>query len=185
MLLLGIGGGREALVLGKAGFNITGVDFVKELVDKAIANGISAGIEIKGINSDISDIEFKPESFDVIWYSCSIYSSIPGRKNRIKNLKRSAEMLKADGNIACFFYWNPSAAGGELRWKLGKFLSWITFGNWTLEKGDIFKDNLEFLHAFYKQADLIHEFNEAGLEVLEFIFPENSNNACALLKKKV
>jgi len=185
LLLLGIGGGREALVLGKAGFNITGVDFVKELLDKAIENGKEAGIEIKGIHSDIANINVDPDSFDVIWYSCSIYSSIPGRKKRIKNLKWSGEMLKSDGFIACFFYWNPSAAGGNLRWKLGKFLSRITFGNTTYEKGDIYKDNLEFLHAFYDKENLISEFDEAGFQVIDFIFPENSNNACALLKKRV
>ena len=185
LLLLGIGGGREAIVLGKAGFNITGVDFVKELVDKAVGNGINAGIEIKGINCDLADIDFRPGSFDVIWYSCSIYSSIPGRKNRVKNLKKSAEILKPGGNVACFFYWNPIAGSGNLRWKLGKFFSWITFGNTTYERGDIYKDNLEFLHAFYNKKNLISEFDEAGFQVIDFIFPENSNNACALLKKRV
>ncbi len=185
LLLLGIGGGREALVLGKAGFNITGVDFVKELVDKSVENGINAGIEIKGINSDIADFNFRPESFDVIWYSCSIYSSIPGRKNRIKSLERSANMLKNDGRVACFFYWNPSAARGNLRWKLGKFVSIIVFGNRMFEKGDVFKDNLEFLHAFYDKELLINEFDDAGFDVIEFIFPEDSHNACALLRKKV
>jgi len=185
LLLLGIGGGREALVLGKSGFKITGVDFIKELVEKAVEYGENSGIEINGVIEEITNIEFDPESFDVIWYSCSIYSSIPGRKNRINSLIRSREMLRPEGHVACFFYWNPNVRSGRIRWKIGKLISWITFGNRTFEKGDIFKDNLEFLHAFSDKEVLKSEFNESGFEVVEFFFPENSNNACALLKKKV
>ena len=185
LLLLGIGGGREALVLGKAGYKITGVDFVKELVEKSVEYGKKSGIEINGIVEEITNIEFAPESFDVIWYSCSIYSSIPGRKNRINSLVRSGKMLRPDGHIACFFYWNPNVRSGKIRWKIGKLISILTFGNLGYERGDIFKDNLEFLHAFSDKEVLKSEFNESGYEVVEFIFPENSNNACALLKKKV
>ena len=185
LLLLGIGGGREALVLGKAGFKITGVDFIKELVEKAVEYGRKSGIEINGVVEEITDIEFAPERFDVIWYSCSIYSSIPGRKNRINSLVRSGKMLLPDGYIACFFYWNPNVRSGKIRWKIGKFISILTFGNLGYERGDIFKDNLEFLHAFSDTDALKSEFNKSGFEVVKFIFPENSNNACALLKKKV
>jgi len=185
LLLLGIGGGREALVLGGSGFTITGVDYVKELVEKSVENCRRSGINIEGIVSDIDRMDFPPGRFDVIWYSCSIYSSIPGRKNRINNLRKSAEILKDNGHIACFFYWNPSAARGNLRWKLGKFIAMATFGNTSYQKGDIFKDNLEFLHAFSDKTDLVSEFSGAGFDVIDFVFPENSNNACALLKKKV
>lgn len=184
LLLLGIGGGREAIVLGKMGFNITGVDFVGKLVEKAMENGEKSGIEINGVVNDIEKVEFNPESFDVIWYSCSIYSSIPGRRSRIKSLKRSGEMLEKEGYIACFFYWNPDVKHGRLRWKAGKLISILTFGNRNVEKGDIFKDNLEFLHAFSNIDAIGSEFNEAGFEVIKFIFPKNSHNACALLKKK-
>jgi len=184
LLLFGIGGGREALVLGKKGFKITGVDFVKGLVERSIEHGKRAGIEIKGVVNDIEKVEFDPGSFDVIWYSCSIYSSIPGRRNRIKSLKKAGEMLKDNGNIACFFYWNPKVKPGRLRWRIGKIISIVTFGNRSVEKGDLFKDSLEFLHAFSDVDDVDSEFKEAGFKVVKFFFPENSHNACALLRKE-
>lgn len=183
LLILGLGGGREAISLAKSGFNVTGVDFISEMVDKAVQNGISAGIKIRGEVQEVTKLDFNPESFDIIWFSCSIYSSIPGRKSRIKTLVRSGELLKPDGYIACFFYWNPHIKKGRAGWILGKFISWLTLGNTKCEKGDILKDNLEFLHAFSDTDDLKSEFESAGFEVVRFIFPENSHNACALLKK--
>jgi len=183
--LLGIGGGREALVLGKAGFSITGVDYVPELVGKAVANGRDAGLEINGITGEIGEPEFPPESFDVVWYSCSIYSSIPGRRRRIRELKNARTLLKPDGKIACFFYWNPKAVKGNLRWKIGKLLALVTFGNTGYQRGDLYKDNREFLHAFSDRGQLEKEFQEGGFEIGSWVFPEDSNNACALLKKSI
>ncbi|MEN8154708.1 MAG: class I SAM-dependent methyltransferase [Acidobacteriota bacterium] len=183
LLILGLGGGREAIFLGKNGFNVTGVDFVDEMVEKAVENGKDAGIRIHGKVQDVSSLDFNLESFDVVWFSCSIYSSIPGRNKRIKVLSESGKILKHDGYVACFFYWNPQIRSGRFRWKLGKFLSKITFGNTKYEKGDILKDNYEFLHAFFDTEDLNSEFKSAGFEVVQYFFPENSHNACALLKK--
>lgn len=185
LLIYGVGGGREALVLGKNGFRITGVDFVEGLVQKAEEWGRLSGVKINGIVGDINKIDLPKESFDVVWYSCSTYSSIPGRKRRIRSLIRSADILKQEGHIACFFYWNPKAVSGRYRWRLGKIIAYLTFGNISYEKGDLFKDNLEFMHAFFDKQDLVREFSAAGLEVIEFVFPENSHNACALLRKKV
>lgn len=185
LLILGLGGGREAISLAKRGFNVTGVDFISEMVDKAVENGISAGIKIQGKVQEVTKLDFNPESFDVIWFSCSIYSSIPGRINRIKSLVRSGEILKTGGYIACFFYWTPHIKQGKNKWRLGKFISFLTFGNTKCEKGDILKDNIEFLHAFSDTNDLESEFESAGFEVVRFIFPEHSHNACVLLKKRI
>ncbi|MBW1887914.1 MAG: hypothetical protein JRI52_06130, partial [Deltaproteobacteria bacterium] len=36
LLLLGVGGGREAIPLARMGFDVTGVDFVRDLVERSI-----------------------------------------------------------------------------------------------------------------------------------------------------
>lgn len=184
LLMLGVGGGREAIVLAKSGFAVTGVDFIKEMVERSIANARERGVEILGKVQEISRLDFAPASFDVIWFSCSLYSSVPGKNRRISMLSRAGKSLTPEGRIVCFFYWNPSITNGKIRRMAGKALSWITFGNTASERGDILKNNQEFLHAFSREEDLRAEFEEAGFEVLRFVYPESSHNAGALLRKK-
>lgn len=184
LLMLGMGGGREAIFLAKAGFHVTGVDFVEEHIKKALSYARQIGIQLQGIYQEISKLNFSPSSFDVVWYSCSIYSSIPGRSDRIDILKRVSKWLTSQGVVVCNFYWNPFIRKGKFRWWVGKAFSWLTFGNIKCERGDILKNNLEFLHAFNSKEQLCKEFAEAGFEVVQFFFPENSNNAGALLRKR-
>jgi len=184
LLLLGLGGGREAIPLAKEGFRVTGVDFVTEMVNGAVRNAASAGVNIRGEVQEITRLDFPSGSFDLVWFSCSIYSAIPGRKNRVEALTKTGDLLKPGGRVACFFYWNPHARHGRTRWKMGRFIARITGGNRRIEQGDILKDNLEFLHAFSDTAALEAEFHQSGFSVIRFIFPENSHNACALLQKK-
>jgi len=181
--LLGVGGGREAIVLAKSGFAVTGVDFIREMVERSIANARERGVEILGEVQEISRMDFAPASFDAIWFSCSIYSSVPGKKSRIALLSRAGKSLAPGGRIVCFFYWNPSVNNGKIRWVAGKALSWITFGNTASERGDVLKNNQEFLHAFSREEDIRAEFEEAGFDVLRFVYPESSHNAGALLRK--
>jgi len=162
---------------------VTGVDFVKEMVYRSVIRARENDVEIQGVVQDISRLDFSPGSFDVVWFSCSIYSSVPGRKKRIEMLVRARQLLVPEGRVACLFYWNPSIRQGNLRWAAGRLLSWLTLGNFSLEKGDILKNNQEFLHAFSDQDDLQAEFAEAGFEVLRFVFPDASHNAGALLRK--
>lgn len=184
LLLLGLGGGREAIFLARSGFQVTGVDFVKEMVDGAMANARQRKVEIKGEVQEISRLDFPACSFDVAWFSCSIYSAVPGKKARIAMLGRVGRLLVPGGHVVCFFYWNPSVGQGRFSWAVGRALSWITQGNFSCEKGDILKNNQEFLHAFSDPEDVRAEFAAAGFEVLRFIFPEASHNAGALLRKK-
>lgn len=182
-MLLGLGGGREAIFFAKSGFRVTGVDFVKEMVDRSMAYARKNDLAIQGAVQEISRLDFPPGSFEVVWFSCSIYSSIPGRKKRIEMLARAGKLLAPEGRVACLFYWNPSIRQGNMKRAVGKLISWLTLGNFSYEKGDLLKNNQEFLHAFSNQDDLRSEFSEAGFEVLRFVFPDASHNAGALLRK--
>jgi 2-polyprenyl-3-methyl-5-hydroxy-6-metoxy-1,4-benzoquinol methylase len=184
LLLLGMGGGREAIFLAKAGFNVTGVDFIEEMVEKAKGNARQRGVEIQGKVQEMSQLDFDSGTYDVIWFSCSIYSTIPGKKARIEMLQRVGKWIKPRGRVVCGFYWNPAVKHGKLMQRAGKIFSWITFGNTQYEQGDILKDSSEFVHAFRRKRDLKEEFDQAGFEVIQFSFPDNSNNAGALLRKK-
>jgi len=105
LLLLGIGGGREAIPLAKMGFEVTGVDFVPNLVEKAIENATQQGLKIEGIVQDISKLDLPSESFDLAWLSIDMYSFIPTRQRRVEMLRRINSVIKERGYFICQFQW--------------------------------------------------------------------------------
>ena len=106
---MGVGGGREAIPLAQKGFEVTGVDFVPEMVAQAKANARRHNVEIEGLVQDISNLEVAQASFDVIWFTTGLYSSIPTRALRISMLQRIHHALRQEGCVVCQFSWNPSA----------------------------------------------------------------------------
>jgi len=182
LLLLGIGGGREALVFARAGYRVTGVDFVAPMVARAMENACREGLVLEGRVQDISRMQPDGHRYDVVWFSCSTYSALPGRKLRVRVLKRIREMLAPGGQVICMFYWNPDLQKRRRLWRLGKVFAWIALGNRHCEPGDLLKDYREFLHAFGERRDLEAEFAEAGLEALEFVILPDSHNGGAILR---
>jgi SAM-dependent methyltransferase len=106
LLVLEVGGGREAIPLAKMGFEVFGVDFIQEMTEQAKKNAARKGIDIEVKVQEISRLEFPPNSFDLVWLSARMYSSIPGRTRRIEMLKRIRNILKPGGYFILQFQWN-------------------------------------------------------------------------------
>jgi SAM-dependent methyltransferase len=96
-LILGVGGGREALDFARRGFEVTGVDFVPEMIQAAQENARQRGLEFRGLVQDISRLDVPPETYDLAWLSSRMYSSIPRKVNRVGMLKRIHRALKPGG----------------------------------------------------------------------------------------
>ena len=86
LLLLGISGGRRAMAFDGMGFNVTGVNYIAELVDKTVQNLANAGIKIQGMVEEISNLHVERSFYDVAWLSSEMYSCIPGRQRRVDML---------------------------------------------------------------------------------------------------
>ena len=110
LLLLGVGGGREAIPLAQMGFDVTCVDFIPAMVDRAIANAASCNTHIKGITQDISALDVPADSYDVAWLSAAMYSCVPTRTRRVQILQRVRRALKPGGYFACQFHWDTRQA---------------------------------------------------------------------------
>lgn len=166
LLLLGLGGGREAISFAKRGFTVTGVDFVTEMVAQAKANARRHHVKIEGLVQDFSNLGIAPASFDVIWFSTGLYSAIPTRAMRISALKRMRRALRPGGCVVCQFTWDPS--GGPYscrRRRLGALVAFLTSGNRGFEHGDQLQGGLEFMHSFRSEDELRSEFDFSGLVV--------------------
>lgn len=184
LLLLGVGGGREAIPLAKMGFKVTGVDFVSSLVDRAIANSIKRGVTIDGLVQEISQLNLPDNSYDVVWLSRAMYSCVPTRKRRVEMVRRIARTLKPGGYFLCQFHKDdrniPSQKGVVLR----RLIAFFTFGNIEYEPGDILWGNIEFVHSFTSADQVRAELEQGGLEVLEFTKTTNVIECGVISRKK-
>jgi SAM-dependent methyltransferase len=183
LLLLGVGGGREAIPLAKMGFEVTGVDFVPEMVKKARENAARHGVRIEGIVQDISELDMPPGTYDVAWLSAAMYSCVPTRRRRVEMLQRINKALKPGGNFICQFRW-ATKDGPAHRWELArKIVAFLTVGNLWYEKGDTLSNNIEFIHAFSQETDVRSEFAEGGFEVIHLHIAEELLLGGAVLRK--
>ncbi|MBD3386645.1 methyltransferase domain-containing protein [candidate division KSB1 bacterium] len=183
MLLLGIGGGREVIPLAKAGFSITGIDFVADMVSNAEKFAAARGITLRGLVQEISSLQLESDYYDVIWLSGAMYSTIPTSKRRIRTLETFSRALKADGNVICQFHWDQSASISGFSLNFRKLFALLTLGNLSYETGDQLWGHAEFVHAFSSKGELENEFNKGGFKMTGFRLFQNWHRGAAILIK--
>lgn len=184
LLILGVGGGREAIPLAKLGFEVTGMDFVPQLVDRAIENAARSGVQITGLVQELSQLEVPDNSYDVLWISLDMYSCIPTVKKRITFLQRVVRVLKPGGYFLCQFHWEPRETISRKAEAARKFIAWLSLGNLEYQPGDIIWQNLEYLHSFLAVRDIQFELDHSGMRIIKLYAPnEGTSRGWALLKK--
>jgi SAM-dependent methyltransferase len=165
LLLLGVGGGREAIPLARMGFQVTGVDYVAAMVDRAKENAARRGVHIEGLVQEISQLDVSAGAYDVVWLSRGMYSCVPTRARRVAMVRRIARALKPGGLFLCQFHWRagaePSGRGELVRRVIACML-----GNLAYEAGDTLWLNVEFLHEFTSEDTIQSELEEGGLAVV-------------------
>lgn len=182
LLLLGIGGGREAIALAKKGFSVTGVDIVPDMVKIAQENALKHGVEIEGIVQEISKIDVPANFYDIVWFCSTLYSCVPTRKRRVEMLQRIRNTLKPEGYLSCQFHWNSYEEFPSKVEPVRKIFSYLTLGNLWYEKGDILWGNVEFIHSFSSENTLRSEFEEGGFKVIKINIPEEGIRGSAILR---
>lgn len=172
VLILGVGGGREAIQLARLGYEVTGLDFIPEMVEKARENASRRGVNIEGIVQEFSELDVPAEFYNIVWISEVMYSCVPTRKRRVEMLKRIRRALRPGGYFVCQCSWNPNngTRKGEL---LRRTFTLLTLGNFWYEKGDALWGNMEFVHTFTSEDEFRSEVKEGGFEVFYFHIPRN------------
>jgi len=184
LLILGVGGGRDAIPFARLGFEVTGLDFIPEMVEKAKENAARQGLEIEGLIQDVSEISLPYEFYDVIWFSIFMYSFIPTRKRRVRMLKKLRMALKSDGCCVCQFYMATGSMTSRSSEFAKRLFAFATLGNRWYEKGDmIFRDG--FTHAFTSVDELRSELEEGGFEIAHIHATGRTVNGGAIIKKRL
>ena len=166
LLLLGVGGGREAIPLARMGFRVTGVDYVPAMVSRAKENAARRGVSIEGLVQEMSQLEVRAGAYDVVWLSRAMYSCVPTRARRVKMVRRIVRALKPGGLFLCQFHWHT---GSRLRGKsnfVRRIVAACTLGNLAYETGDMLWGNIEFVHEFSSEDAIRSELEEGGLSVV-------------------
>lgn len=166
LLLLGVGGGREAIPLARMGFQVTGVDYVPAMVDRAIESAARRGLKIEGLVQEISRLDVPAGAYDVVWLSRAMYSCVPTRARRVEMVRRIARALKPGGWLLCQFHWCPSPRPPGRGRFLRRLFAACTLGNLTYEAGDTLWLDVEFVHQFSSEEAIRSELEESGLSVV-------------------
>jgi SAM-dependent methyltransferase len=184
LLLLGLGGGREAIPLAKQGFLVTGVDFVAGMVERAKARAASHGVPLEGWVQEISQLDVPHGAYDLAWLSARMYSCVPTQRRRVQMLRRIAGALRAGGCFICQYDWAPEQRQLPNVLLLYRSLAWLTRGHLQFEPGDTLWANVEFIHRFTDETGLRREFAEGGFEVLHLDVSPGKMFGGAVLQKK-
>lgn len=184
LLLLGLGGGREAIALAKRGFSLTGVDFVPAMVVRAKAHAARHGVALEGLVQEISRLAVPPGSHDLVWLSTRIYSAVPGRARRVQMLRRIAPALRRGGCLVCQFHWEPEPRISPRAAQLCRLFARLIGGYRDFEPGDQLWGHVEFIHGFSDPAVLNAEFAAGGFELLHLALSAENRCGGAVLQRR-
>ncbi|MBE0585785.1 MAG: class I SAM-dependent methyltransferase [Desulfofustis sp.] len=184
LLLLGVGGGREAIALAQRSYRVTGVDFVAGMVDQAKNNAARLGYSVDGLVQEITALDIPAASFDMCWLSSYMYSSIPTRYRRVAMLRLIARGLRDDGIFICQFHWNPRLLLSARSTRLHHLVAALTRGYRQFEPGDRLWAHQEFLHVFLDESSLREEFIAGGFNIIQMVTNENDVMGGAVLQKR-
>ena len=212
LLLLGLGGGREAIPLARMGFRVTGVDYIPALVERAQENAAHRGVTIDGLVQEISFLDVPAGAYDVVWLSRELYSCVPTRLRRVGMVRKIAAALRPGGLFLCMFRWNPEPQPhwlqletrppnlegqgaitirdlviNALRMRPDRIIlgAICTLGNLAYEAGDSLWQNVEFLHSFSSEHAIRSELEEGGLRIVEISTPSKCVRGCVVCEKPV
>lgn len=182
-LVLGVGGGREAIPLARMGFAVTGVDFVPALVRLAERNAAGQGVSIEGSVQDFSRLDAAEGAYDLVTLFTAMYSCIPTRARRVDALKRVRNALRPGGYFICGYQYLSGLPGSAKADRLRRLVARLTLGNTGLEKGDMIWREAEFIHTFWSEDLLREELEEGGFDVIDLGLPESGLWGSAVLRR--
>lgn len=167
-LILGSGGGREAIALARMGFRVTAIDNSKDMVAMAANNAAKAGVNVDFRTGDYLEALPRNEIFDYCMLSCYMYSAIPSRRMRVEALAKIRTIVSKNGAIIIHYFFNPERKRERL-FKLRRLVARMCRGNTEYLPGDDLMPSLHFLRYFTDEKEIHDEAAAAELSVKEVI----------------
>jgi ubiquinone/menaquinone biosynthesis C-methylase UbiE len=99
ILDIGCGTGRHAIELAKRGYKVTGIDLSESQLQRASEKAKEAGVDVRFIQSDAREINFKHEFELVIMICEGAFPLMETDEMNYKILENAANALKSGGRI--------------------------------------------------------------------------------------
>jgi D-alanine-D-alanine ligase len=99
VLVLGCGAGGEVVHLARAGYQVTGVDAVPEMIEAAGQLAAEAGITARLEVMDLREFDARGRRYHAVYLTPLLYSFIAGRQRRVTLLRRLGAHLEPDGCV--------------------------------------------------------------------------------------
>lgn len=112
---LGCGQGRDAVMLARHGYEVTGVDASSVGVAQMVERATTRGLAVRGVVADIYTYEFK-ERFEAIVLDSILHFGQPDRKKELALLNRAAAHLAVGGYLYVFIHHNASKEKALKKW---------------------------------------------------------------------
>ncbi len=177
LLDIGCGGGREAIPMARAGFELVALDVSLAMVRAATARAAARGVSFKAAVASAAALPFRPGAFDGVAMLGQVIAHIPGRHGRIAALRAAWQALRPGGTLVMTTHnrrchWKFSLYFGWVnRWR--RLLRWLGCG---LELGDHDRWSARISRSrasrpvFFHMYDLDEataDLREAGFEILD------------------
>jgi SAM-dependent methyltransferase len=165
VLVLGGGGGREAIVFARDGWEVTALDVSEGMLTQARAAASACGIALRTVQSDLATFAAPDSTYDAVWTSMFLYSLVLNRARRVRMLRQIRRALTPAGCLVVSFHYDPEARVGAGSNRLRRVVARLTAGNTGYQNGDILFGTIEFRHAFASEEELRAEFTDGGFSV--------------------
>ena len=173
------GPGRFSVVLAKGGFNVTGVDKTKFLLDKARAAAKETKTKVEWVDMDMRDF-VRPEVFDLVLNMWTSFGYFDDKTDDLKVLNNIYASLKSGG--VCLFEMMGKERlskilldttceelpdGTKLIQRHEIFDDWTRVRNeWILIRGDTAK-SFKFHHTIYSGQEFRDRLERAGFSQIK------------------
>lgn len=182
VLVLGSGGGREAIGLAKLGYKVVGIDSSEALIAASRKFARAEGVDIDFRPGDFIQVEPVGEKFDYCLLSCIMYSVVPTGKMRAEMLKRINSALNQGGTAFIHFTFIRTRDSERLL-GLRRLVARISRGNTEYSIGDTFTPPFHFARTFHDENEIIREAELAGFSVRKIDFDAEETGYAVLEKR--
>lgn len=121
VLLVGCGGGCEALALAKRGLRVSVLEISEVMIEQARRAAAERGLEIDFTRGDVAEFDRRETDVDLVWMGDSVYIFIPTAARRLQALRRLRACLKPGGLLVMDRSFNLLPSG----------LSWYSPSLWV------------------------------------------------------